>query len=101
MDTYSVLMLLGFIACCFLAALTGALFRPGEWYERLAKPSVAAAEPAVCTGVDRPVSHHRCFRLAGLAGGRFCQRRTAAHDLCLAARSERGLDTALLRSSPS
>ena len=32
-------MLLGFIACCFLAALTGALFRPGEWYERLAKPS--------------------------------------------------------------
>jgi tryptophan-rich sensory protein len=39
MDIYSVLMLLGFIACCFLAALTGALFRPGEWYERLAKPS--------------------------------------------------------------
>jgi translocator protein len=32
-------MLLGFIACCFLAALTGALFRPGEWYQRLAKPS--------------------------------------------------------------
>jgi translocator protein len=39
MDIYSVFMLLGFIACCFLAALTGALFRPGEWYERLAKPS--------------------------------------------------------------
>ena len=32
-------MLLEFIACCFLAALAGALFRPGEWYERLAKPS--------------------------------------------------------------
>ena len=35
---------------------------------------VAAAEPAVRTGVDRPVSYHRCFRLAGLAGGRFCRR---------------------------
>jgi tryptophan-rich sensory protein len=39
MDTYSVLVLLGFIAGCFLAALTGALFRPGGWYEQLAKPS--------------------------------------------------------------
>lgn len=28
-----------FIAACFLAALTGAWFRPGEWYERLRKPS--------------------------------------------------------------
>lgn len=31
--------LLGFIAGCLLAALPGALFRPGEWYELLAKPS--------------------------------------------------------------
>jgi TspO/MBR family len=30
MDIYSVLMLLGFIACCFLAALTSAFFRPVE-----------------------------------------------------------------------
>ncbi len=28
-----------FVAACFVAALTGALFRPGEWYERLKKPS--------------------------------------------------------------
>jgi translocator protein len=34
-----VLVLLGFIAACFLAALTGAMFRPGDWYERLTKPS--------------------------------------------------------------
>jgi len=34
----SFLVLIGFIAACTLAALTGALFRPGEWYERLAKP---------------------------------------------------------------
>ena len=28
-----------FITACFLAALTGAWFRPGEWYEQLKKPS--------------------------------------------------------------
>ena len=28
-----------FIAASFLAALTGAWFRPGEWYEHLRKPS--------------------------------------------------------------
>ena len=39
MTTTSLFVLLGFIAACFLAAVTGALFRPGEWYERLAKPS--------------------------------------------------------------
>ena len=39
MDVSSWLPLLGFIAACFLAAMTGALFRPGEWYERLKKPS--------------------------------------------------------------
>jgi|SRR5665213_1129460 len=39
MDFYSLLVLLGFVVACFLAALTGAVFRPGDWYERLAKPS--------------------------------------------------------------
>lgn len=39
MDASSWVALLGFIAACFLAALTGAFFRPGEWYERLKKPS--------------------------------------------------------------
>ena len=39
MDTYPLFMFLGFIAVCFLPALTGAVFRPGDWYERLAKPS--------------------------------------------------------------
>ena len=39
MDASSLLVLLGFIAVCFLAALTGAAYRPGDWYERLAKPS--------------------------------------------------------------
>jgi tryptophan-rich sensory protein len=35
----SILGLAGFIVACFLAAMTGAFFRPGEWYERLKKPS--------------------------------------------------------------
>ena len=38
MTASSILALLGFLAACFLAALTGALFRPGDWYERLNKP---------------------------------------------------------------
>lgn len=38
MDIPSIAGLLGFIGICFLAAMSGALFRPGEWYERLAKP---------------------------------------------------------------
>lgn len=39
MDIVSIIGLACFIAACFLAALTGALFRPGDWYERLKKPS--------------------------------------------------------------
>ena len=39
MDISSIIGLVCFIAACFLAAFTGALFRPGEWYERLKKPS--------------------------------------------------------------
>ncbi len=35
----STLALLGFFAACFLVACSGAVFRPGEWYESLAKPS--------------------------------------------------------------
>ncbi len=39
MEIASIIGLACFIAACFLAALTGAWFRPGEWYERLRKPS--------------------------------------------------------------
>lgn len=35
----SLIALLGFVAACFAAALTGVFFRPGVWYERLVKPS--------------------------------------------------------------
>ena len=33
------LSLLPFVAVCFCAALSGAFFRPGDWYDGLAKPS--------------------------------------------------------------
>lgn len=39
MNTASVLAFLGFLAACTAAASMGILFRPGDWYERLAKPS--------------------------------------------------------------
>ena len=39
MEISSIAALAGFIAARFLAAMTGAFFRPGEWYERLKKPS--------------------------------------------------------------
>ena len=39
MSAYQSITLLGFIIACFITALTGSIFRPGDWYERLAKPS--------------------------------------------------------------
>ena len=39
MEIASIIGLVCFIVACFLAAFTGAWFRPGEWYERLRKPS--------------------------------------------------------------
>ena len=39
MSITAVLSLLPFFGACFLAAISGAFFRPGDWYERLAKPS--------------------------------------------------------------
>jgi tryptophan-rich sensory protein len=35
----SIVALVGFVAASFLAALTGAWFPPGPWYERLNKPA--------------------------------------------------------------
>jgi benzodiazapine receptor len=39
MEIASIMGLACFVTACFLAALTGAWFRPREWYERLKKPS--------------------------------------------------------------
>ena len=38
MDVFSIIVLVGFIGACLLAATIGATYRPGDWYERLAKP---------------------------------------------------------------
>ena len=39
MDISSILVLIVFVGASFLAAATGAVFPPGDWYERLAKPA--------------------------------------------------------------
>jgi len=39
MDIFSSIVLIGFVGACLLAATIGAAFPPGDWYERLAKPS--------------------------------------------------------------
>lgn len=39
MSLMSIAVLIGFLAACLLAAAGGILFKPGEWYERLRKPS--------------------------------------------------------------
>jgi tryptophan-rich sensory protein len=38
MEVSSIIALIGFLAACTLAGATGSLFRPGDWYEQLAKP---------------------------------------------------------------
>jgi translocator protein len=38
-DIFAIIVLIGFIGACLLAARIGAAYRPGDWYERLAKPS--------------------------------------------------------------
>ena len=39
MDWTAIFVLTGFLAFCFLAGTTGAVFKPGDWYDRLDKPS--------------------------------------------------------------
>jgi benzodiazapine receptor len=39
MTAHSTIVLFGFVAACFFAALAGSIFRPGDWYEGLTKPS--------------------------------------------------------------
>jgi benzodiazapine receptor len=39
MDISSIVALIGFVGASSLAAAMGAVFRPGDWYEQLIKPS--------------------------------------------------------------
>ena len=87
METYSLLALLFFMAVCFLPALTAAVFRPGEWYEQLAK-HMAAAEPIVRAGVDHVVFYDRLFRLVDLARFKRLFGCPTANSLCSATRSK-------------
>lgn len=73
MDTTSWLGLAAFIGLCFLTALSGAFFMPGEWYKALAKPSWNppdwAFPPAwTVLFIMIAVSGWLVWREAGLAG---------------------------------
>ena len=39
MDIFSIIVLIGFVGACLLAARVGAAYRPGDWYEQLRKPA--------------------------------------------------------------
>jgi tryptophan-rich sensory protein len=73
MTIQSVLVLLGFVGACALAASTGAVFRPGIWYQHLAKPpwrpsnSVFAPVWAVLY-LSIAVSGWLVWRTSGFAG---------------------------------
>jgi translocator protein len=73
MDMYEILVLMGFVGACFLAAATSAAFPPGDWYERLAKPSWRPPNwlfgPAwAVLYLTIAVSGWLVWRTAGLAG---------------------------------
>ena len=101
MDVFSIIVLIGFIGACSLAAKIGAAYRPGDWYERLAKPRLAAAELVVSPSLDGSLSDHRRFRLAGMADVWFRGSPAAARDLSRAIGAECCLVTDLLRDAPS
>ena len=89
----SMLVLVGFVGACFLAAVTGAMFPPGDWYERLAKPLVASTKLAVRPDLDRHLPDHCRFRLDGMAQVRLRRRGPAACYLSSAIGAECCLDT--------
>ena len=95
MEIASIIGLACFITACFLTALTGAWFRPGEWYERLKKPSWRPpnrlfAPMWTILYVMIAVAGWLIWREAGFAGA----------GLPLAMHSQCCVDTALLRPAP-
>ena len=73
MDMTSLLGLMAFIGLCFLTALSGAFFMPGEWYRGLAKPSWNPPDWAFAPAwtvlyIMIAVSGWMVWREAGIAG---------------------------------
>lgn len=73
MDMNSVIALLAFLGLCFLTALSGAFFMPGEWYRGLARPSWNPPDWAFAPAwtvlyIMIAVAGWMVWREAGLAG---------------------------------
>jgi tryptophan-rich sensory protein len=62
MDWIVVFSLVGFLIACFAAASTGAVFKPGDWYDRLDKPSWNPPDWLF------PVAWSALFIMIGVAG---------------------------------
>ena len=92
----SLVMLVGFISVCFLAAAMGAIFRPGRGMSNC-KTVLAAAQLGFCTSLDAYLPHHCCFRVAGVARGGPVRRCPTISNLSDPIVAQRCLDAALLR----
>jgi benzodiazapine receptor len=73
MNPASILVLVVFLGACALAASMGVIFRPGEWYEGLAKPSWRPpnwlfAPVWTILYISIAVSGWMVWRVSGLAG---------------------------------
>ena len=64
------LSLLVFIGICIATAMTGILFKPGDWYKALEKPAWTTAGLAVRSGMECALSDDRRCRVAGLDDSR-------------------------------
>ncbi len=100
MDISSIIVLSGFVGICFLAAMTGAMFRPGDWYGAVTQAGLASAELGVSPSLGISLSDHRCFRLAGMADVWFRRRRVSVRDLSCAIDTECFLVANFLWNAP-